>query len=75
MRLAFFGSSPFGLPTLEQLLARHELVGAVTQPDRPAGRDRRLTPTPVGAFVAKERPQAPLLKPERVRDAAAEIRA
>jgi len=75
MRLAFFGSSPFGLPTLQHLLHAHELVGAVTQPDRPAGRDRRLTPTPMGDFIARTCPQTPLLKPERVRDAASEIQA
>lgn len=54
MRLLFFGSGEFGLPTLQRLAEQHELIAVVTQPDRPAGRKRRLTPTPV-AHWADER--------------------
>ncbi|MCC6285209.1 MAG: methionyl-tRNA formyltransferase [Phycisphaerales bacterium] len=74
MRLVFFGSSPFGLPTLERLCAEHALVGVVTQPDRPSGRERRLSPTPVGEFASRTCPGVPIAKPQRVRDAAGEIR-
>ena len=59
------GSPEFALPTLRRLIASdHELVGVVTQPDRPAGRGRGLRPPP-----AKELAQAhglPVLQPERV---------
>ncbi|GAB4553369.1 MAG: methionyl-tRNA formyltransferase [Phycisphaerales bacterium] len=64
MRLAFLGSGAFGLPTLEALHAGHELCAIVTQPDRPAGRKRVPTPTPVGAWAASHAPGVPLMKPE-----------
>ena len=51
MRLVFFGSGAFGLPTLRRLVAEHEIALVVTQPDRPAGRNRALTPTPIGEFA------------------------
>lgn len=47
MRVAFLGNGAFGLPTLTSLAgSRHELVAVVTRPDRPAGRGRRLEPSP-----------------------------
>src|ERR1041385_3738313 len=55
MRIIFFGSPVFALPSLEALLAAgHEVGLVVTQPDRPAGRGKRSTPPPVAAF-ARER--------------------
>ncbi len=66
MRVLFYGTPPFALPTFEALLAAHEVVGVVTQPDRPAGRGQRLTPPPV-----KERAIAagvPVLQPPRLGD-------
>ena len=51
MRLLFFGSGAFGLPTLNPLTGHHELIAVVTQPDRPAGRKRRLTPTPIAQWA------------------------
>ena len=53
MRLIYFGSGTFGLPTLARLAAEHRVELVVTQPDRPAGRRRRLGPTPVSALAAK----------------------
>ena len=47
MRLIFAGTSEFALPSLEALARRHEVVRVVTQPDRPAGRGRKLRATPV----------------------------
>jgi methionyl-tRNA formyltransferase len=61
MKLIFAGSGEFGLPTLEALLsAGHDVVQVVSQPDRPAGRGRVLTPTPI-AKLAIER-SLPLLR-------------
>src|SRR5438094_9085973 len=55
MRLIFFGSPVFALPSLEALLnAGYEIGLVVTQPDRPAGRGKRSTSPPVAAF-ARER--------------------
>lgn len=51
MKLVFFGSGAFGLPTLKRLSVEHEVDLVVTQPDRPAGRGRSLTPTPIAAFA------------------------
>jgi methionyl-tRNA formyltransferase len=47
VKIVFMGSGAFGLPTLEVMRAGpHQLVGLVCQPDRPAGRGRRLQPPP-----------------------------
>ena len=48
LRLVFCGTPQFAVPTLESLLAAgHEVALVVSQPDRPAGRDRQLTAPPV----------------------------
>lgn len=48
MRLVYFGSGHFAVPILRSVLgAGHEVAAVVTQPDRPAGRGRKLRPTPV----------------------------
>lgn len=53
MKLIFAGSGEFGLPTLHALLdqKRHEVVLVVSQPDRPAGRGRHLTPTAISRLA------------------------
>jgi methionyl-tRNA formyltransferase len=69
MRAVFMGSPEFALPSLEALAAHYSVVGVVTQPDRPAGRGRKLQPSAV-----KTRALAlglPVLEPERVRAEAA----
>jgi len=48
LKLIFAGTPAFAAAALEALLAsRHEVVAVYTQPDRPAGRGRKLTPSPV----------------------------
>jgi methionyl-tRNA formyltransferase len=68
LRILFFGTPAFAVPTLEALLttAGHTVVGAVTQPDRPRGRGQRLEPTPVK--VTAERAGLPVLQPDRLKD-------
>jgi methionyl-tRNA formyltransferase len=61
MRVAFAGTPEFAVPTLLALQrSPHELVGVLTQPDRPRGRGRHLTPSPVklaaGASVPVAQP-------------------
>ncbi len=51
MKVAFFGSPAFAVPVLEALHAHHELVLVVAQPDKPAGRGRRLTPPAVATLA------------------------
>lgn len=47
MRLIYFGSGSFGLPTIQCLHERHELVTVVTSPDQRAGRKQHFRPTPI----------------------------
>jgi methionyl-tRNA formyltransferase len=46
-RVIFMGTPQFAVPTLQALDEHHEVVGVVTQPDRPAGRGRKLAVAPV----------------------------
>jgi methionyl-tRNA formyltransferase len=66
MRVLFYGTPEFALPTLEALLRHHEVVAVVTQPDRPAHRGQRLTPPPVKMRAAAA--GRPVLQPERLRE-------
>jgi methionyl-tRNA formyltransferase len=68
LRIAFFGTPDFAVPTLSALLgSRHEIVAVVSQPDRPRGRGHKLQPTPVKAATGSA---APVLQPDRIRDEA-----
>jgi methionyl-tRNA formyltransferase len=69
MRVVFLGSGAFGLPTLQQLADQHEVVGVVTQPDQPAGRGKKLTPTPIGAWAREHLAGVPLIKPANINEA------
>lgn len=69
MRILYLGSGAFGLPTLAALAREHTLAGVVTQPDRPAGRGGRPTPTPVARWAEAEAPGVELFKPDRINDA------
>jgi len=71
-RLVFMGSPDFALPTLRALAAgAYNLVGVVTQPDRPAGRGRKLSPPPVKTLALEL--GLPLIQPERLKHPAAII--
>jgi methionyl-tRNA formyltransferase len=67
LRLVFFGTPEFAVPSLERLLAsRHQVVGVVTQPDRPRGRGQRVTDSPVKQLARAG--NVPVLQPERMKD-------
>ena len=67
LRVVFFGTPDFAVPTLEALLdSHHAVVGVVTQPDRPRGRGQRVTEGPVKR-VALSR-GVPVLQPDRLKD-------
>ena len=69
MKILFLGTAEFACPTLESLLAsRHEVMGVVTQPDRPKGRGQKLIPTPVKSIALKA--HLPVHQPEKIRDPA-----
>ncbi len=66
VRVVFFGTPAFAVPTLDRLLAsRHPVVGVVTQPDRARGRGHRVQPSPVKARVAD---RIPVWQPTRLSD-------
>jgi methionyl-tRNA formyltransferase len=66
MRVLFWGTPAFALPPLHALVEEgHEVVGVVTQPDRPAGRGRGVHPSPVKEAAAAL--GIPVLQPERAR--------
>jgi methionyl-tRNA formyltransferase len=67
MRFVYFGSGDFGLPTFEALQAKHETVLVVSQPDRPAGRNRVPTPTPIAARATEL--DLPVFRPEKPNEA------
>ncbi|MFL6026423.1 MAG: methionyl-tRNA formyltransferase, partial [Friedmanniella sp.] len=67
MRIVFAGTPEVALPPLDAVLAsRHEVVAVLTRPDAPAGRGKRLTPSPVARRAAELGIET--LKPSRPRD-------
>lgn len=78
MRIVFIGTGEIGVPTLEALLkSEHDVVGVVTQPDKPVGRTQQIEPSPIKkASIARPR-GALILQPPRIKDphAIQEIRA
>jgi methionyl-tRNA formyltransferase len=48
MRIIFMGTPEFAVPSLDEIICEgHELLAVITQPDRPKGRGKKLTPSPV----------------------------
>jgi len=66
LRIVFMGSPDFALPTLDALHAAFNLVGVVTQPDRPAGRGRKMIPPDVK--VRAQELDLPLIQPKTLKD-------
>lgn len=64
-KVVFMGTPDFAVPVLERLIAEHEVIGVVTQPDRPAGRNRQVQFSPVkqAALAAN----IPVFQPEKIR--------
>jgi methionyl-tRNA formyltransferase len=65
IKVVFMGSPDFALPTLRELLKQYQVVGVVTQPDRPSGRGRLLTPPPVKTLALQH--AIPVMQPEKLR--------
>jgi methionyl-tRNA formyltransferase len=65
-RTVFMGSPEFALPTLRLLAERYPVVGVVTQPDKPAGRGRVMTPPPVKVLAGEL--GLPVIQPRRLRE-------
>ena len=75
MRVLFIGTGEIGVPVLHSLAEsrERELVGVVTQPDKPVGREQRIEAPPIKAALAASK--LPVLQPKRIKDAVEEIRA
>ena len=62
MNIVFMGTPEFSLPTLHKLYeSDHDVLSVVTQPDRPKGRGRESTPSPVKQFALDKK--IPVLQP------------
>jgi methionyl-tRNA formyltransferase len=70
LRVAFAGTPQFALPALEALLAHHSVAGVLTQPDRPSGRGRLMSASPVKQLALAR--GVPLAQPPTLRSAAAQ---
>jgi methionyl-tRNA formyltransferase len=70
VRTIFFGTPGFAVPALEALVAnaRFDVVGVVTQPDRPVGRKKIITPPPVK--IAAQNFNLNILQPEKLKGSA-----
>ncbi|MGQ0563356.1 MAG: methionyl-tRNA formyltransferase [Gemmatimonadota bacterium] len=67
MRILFWGTPGFAVPSLRALIGEgHEVVAVVTQPDRPAGRGRELREPPVKTLATDE--MIPVFQPVKARD-------
>jgi len=67
LRILFFGTPSFAVPSLQALLdSPHEVVGIVTQPDRRRGRGQHVVPGPVKELGTSA--HIPILQPERLKD-------
>ncbi|WP_085992437.1 methionyl-tRNA formyltransferase [Oceanobacillus senegalensis] len=66
-RIVFMGTPDFSVPVLQALIGtEYEVVLVVTQPDRPKGRKRAITPPPVK--VEAEKHGIPVFQPDKIRD-------
>lgn len=66
MRVVFMGTPEFAVPTLEALIAHHEVIAVVTQPDKPKGRGKAMACPPVKETAMTH--DIPVYQPVRVRE-------
>ena len=66
-RVIFMGTPEFAVPCLAALHEHCEVLGVVTQPDKPRGRGKKLQPTPVKAWAVAH--ELPVWQPEKVKTA------
>lgn len=73
-KIVFMGTPDFAVPVLHQLIAQHEVIGVVTQPDRPAGRNRQVQMSPIKQVALAY--AIPVFQPEKLRrtEAIAELK-
>ena len=64
-KVVFMGTPEFSVPILELLINDYNVIGVVTQPDKPVGRKKTLTPSPVKSLAIEK--GIPVLTPKRIR--------
>ncbi|WP_033829270.1 methionyl-tRNA formyltransferase [Bacillus andreraoultii] len=65
-KIVFMGTPDFSVPILQQIIKDgYDVIGVVTQPDRPVGRKRIITPPPIK--VEAEKHGIPIFQPEKLR--------
>ncbi|MFN5398603.1 MAG: methionyl-tRNA formyltransferase [Pseudanabaena sp.] len=69
MRIVFFGTPDFAVPTLEKLLSESdfEVVGVVSQPDTRRGRGNQVSPPPVKSAAIARNPNLKIWQPDRLK--------
>lgn len=67
MKVLFFGTPEFAVPTLDKLLSnpKFEVVAVITQPDKPKGRGKQVISPPVKSFAMDH--NLPVLQPQRLK--------
>ncbi len=74
MKIVFAGTPDFAVAPLQKIIdSGHQVVGVITQTDKPQGRKGIMTPPPVKTFA--QNAQIPVLQPEKIRDEVAAVRA
>lgn len=68
--IVFMGTPDFSVPTLQALITHHDVIGVVTQPDRPAGRGAEIRMSPIKQVALAH--QIPVYQPEKLRKADAQ---
>lgn len=66
MKIIYFGSDAFGIPSLELLKKNHDILCVITAPDRPSGRGMKLSATPIKIWALKN--NVPVYQPEDISD-------
>lgn len=64
-KIVFMGTPDFAVPTLQALIQHHDVIGVVTQPDRPAGRKNQIKQSPVKEVALAA--GIPIFQPKRIR--------
>lgn len=69
MKIVFMGTSDFAIPSMTKIIdSQHEIVGVVTQPDRPKGRGKKVMPSPIKDLALEH--NLDIFQPARIKDEA-----
>ena len=69
VKVVFMGTPDFAVPTLKALIEHYEVIGVVTQPDRPAGRGGKVRMSPIKEAALEH--DIPVFQPVKIRKAEA----